>query len=188
MVDKRIPLFLLLVVSSLIVVAASQNTTTSKQQTDMTLSTTLPTPTDSENVCTRHLDCESCVQNHGMKCTWCPITSSCSGYTLIPRDCSVHWYVAQCTLKGYWLIVVAPVFVVLLLTVALCCCCRCCCLSGNKVNDEEQIHLTKRHRDKVKRQKFFEKRDADTSGDPRRTHGANNFLRTKYGLYNQADT
>lgn len=134
----------------------------------------------------RSNDCGQCVRSSGIsrKCFWCPTTQKCQSYGLLPDSCGLQWYMGQCTLKGYWVAVVAPCLCLLLLVV-LCCCCYCCCcrtykndgISGSDGEKDELLMNTRRKSERKRRQEYFEGRHMDQSRD-------NPPLRS-YGLFNK---
>ena len=123
--------------------------------------------------------CSDCVDDKD--CFWCGSTDSCHSYSFIPNGCSkAKWYAGQCTVAGFWFIIVLPCVVVILL-ISFICCCWCCCCRKDKAAQEERYSLraTRRQKDKDKRRSYFEERNNDREID-------REGFRTKYGLYNDA--
>lgn len=88
-----------------------------------------------DNTCeSRDRFCELCVTNFNdeIKCFWCPTTCTCHSYDNLPKGCELHWYVGQCSLKGYWLLVVGPCIGILLLVFIFLCCYCSCYANGNR--------------------------------------------------------
>ena len=124
--------------------------------------------------------CGRCIDQNG--CFWCGSTSSCHSFNIIPKGCSkAQWYAGQCTIAGFWLIIILPC-VALFLIISLICCCWCCCCRKDKGSEEEKFRLKESQRSKEKQQRglYYEAKDAEREME-------RNRLRTKYGLYNTED-
>lgn len=83
--------------------------------------------------------CYRCTDNSA--CYWCGPLKSCRKYPLksvVPSGCPKHqWYFKQCTVAGYWLIIVVPcVGIFLLLSIG--CCIWCCCCRESRTKKEER--------------------------------------------------
>ena len=120
--------------------------------------------------------CYGCVDQNS--CFWCESTGTCEYYSFIPNGCSkAQWYVKQCSVAGFWLIIVLPC-VALFLLVSLICCCWCCC-KKSKSSIEEKIKLkeTKRQKEKDQRRSYHEAKNSEREIE-------RNRIRSKYGLYN----
>jgi hypothetical protein len=121
--------------------------------------------------------CSECVADKD--CFWCGSTDSCQSFNFIPKGCAkANWYAGQCTLAGFWFIIVLPCVAVFLLIFFICCC-WCCCCQKDKAAKEERYSLrtTRRQADREKRRSYFEERNNDREIE-------RDGYRTKYGLYN----
>lgn len=121
--------------------------------------------------------CGTCVEDSD--CFYCGSSDSCHSFKIIPKGCSkAQWYVRQCTVAGFWIIIVLPCVAVLLI-ICLICCCWCCCCRKDPAKQEEKYRLrdTKRKAQKDQRQAYFEERNKEREVDRDR-------MRSKYGLYN----
>uniref|UniRef100_A0A7M5XD68 Uncharacterized protein n=1 Tax=Clytia hemisphaerica TaxID=252671 RepID=A0A7M5XD68_9CNID len=129
----------------------------------------------SEESCNQvNTTCSDCIDIEG--CFWCGATESCHAYNTIPTGCSTaNWFVGQCTIAGYWLIIVLPCVGGLLLLIALICCCWCCCCQNESSSSEERYHLKSSHRlkEKDKRSSWYINPEEPQS---------------RYGLYNDSTT
>jgi len=92
----------------------------------------------------------------------------------------MNWFVAQCTLKGYWMVIVAP-SVGLLLLIIIWCGCRCCLCKSDIDDGEGQYLISKREFEKEKRKQYFFGRSEKSE----RIGVNENKHRTSYGLYNK---
>lgn len=88
--------------------------------------------TEPADVCSRHdnTSCGACTKE-GKKCVWCGPTKKCLNYDtskIIPRGCPHNkWYLGQCFLSGFVLIIAVPVIGIFIIVTCLCCCyCKCC--------------------------------------------------------------
>jgi len=115
-----------------------------------------------EKICSaRNSSCSFCTD--GPKCTWCEPSQSCSHYSIIPKGCNkAQWYIGQCTVAGYWLIIVIPCVAVFIIICLVCCCCCCCCRRDREA-EETKILLksTKRRADSDRRQAYHEERNVE---------------------------
>ena len=84
--------------------------------------------------------CYTCTDNSA--CYWCSPSKQCRKYPLnsvVPSGCTKHqWFYKQCTVAGYWLIIVLPCLGVVLL-ISLGCCIWCCCCRESKAKKEERF-------------------------------------------------
>ena len=137
-------------------------------------------------------NCTLCVDLIPHRCFWCPTTQQCLHYKLIPHGCNLNWFAGQCTLKGYFIVIVLPIAVLLSLLVACCfCCSRCqcrCCRKQAALGEEEKLFLmdTQRQREKFKRRRFLESRGQDVEGGDYVQYG--NHLRVTYGLFHNTSS
>ena len=127
----------------------------------------------------RNGSCSTCTDDSS--CFWCGASKSCHKYNIIPKGCSkAQWYVRQCTIAGFWLIIVLPCVAVFLL-ICLVCCCWCCCCRTDKAKQEEKYRLkeSKRKQEKDQRRAYHEDKNAEREVERDR-------IRAKYGLYNNS--
>ncbi|XP_047146247.1 pituitary tumor-transforming gene 1 protein-interacting protein [Hydra vulgaris] len=124
----------------------------------------------------KNSSCIGCVDQKS--CFWCESSGTCEYYSLVPKGCSkAQWYVKQCSIAGFWLIIVLPCVAVFLL-VSLICCCWCCCKKSQKSIDEKfKLKETKRQKEKEQRRIYHETKDNEREKE-------RNRIRSKYGLYN----
>lgn len=83
----------------------------------------------------QNASCYTCTEKSS--CYWCAPSKECRKYPLssiVPSGCSKHkWYYKQCTVAGYWLIIVIPCVGIFLL-ICLGCCIWCCCCRESKAS------------------------------------------------------
>lgn len=84
--------------------------------------------------------CYTCTDNSA--CYWCSPTKQCRKYpakSVVPNDCAKHqWFYKQCTVAGYWLIIVVPCVGIFLL-ICLGCFVWCCCCRESRAKKEERF-------------------------------------------------
>lgn len=125
----------------------------------------------------RNASCEVCTDDSS--CFWCEPTQSCHTYDFIPKGCNIKWYVRQCTVAGYWFVIVIPCVAFVLLVFLVCCCWCCCCRNNNESTEERYLLKESRYkREKEKRRLYLEERNTE------RDEPDNSVLRSKYGLFN----
>ena len=95
----------------------------------------------SDNDCKKlNASCYTCTDNFA--CYWCSPSKQCRKYpinSVVPSGCSKHqWFYKQCTVAGYWLIIVVPCVGIVLL-ISLGCCVWCCCCRESKAKKEERF-------------------------------------------------
>ena len=129
----------------------------------------------------RNASCYVCTEKAA--CYWCEPKKSCEKYpasAIIPRDCKKNqWYYKQCTVAGYWLIIVVPCVAVFLL-LCIGCCIYCCCCRTSKAKKEEKYRLedSRRKSEKERRNQMHAQRKQDRQAKVDK-------IRQKYGLYQQ---
>ena len=134
--------------------------------------------TSEQECAVRNASCSYCIEESS--CSWCEPTKSCVYYKIIPKGCrKAQWFIGQCHVAGFWLIIVIPC-VGIFLVISLICCCWCCCCRENRAKIEEKIQLraTKRKAEADRRQAYYEERNAERELERDR-------IRAKYGLFNQ---
>lgn len=123
--------------------------------------------------------CHTCTDDFA--CYWCSPSKQCRKYpinSVVPSGCSKHqWFYKQCTVAGYWLIIVVPCVGIVLL-ISLGCCIWCCCCRTSKAKKEERYRL-----EDAKRNKEKDRRKASQAQRKAERQERADEIRKKYGLY-----
>eukprot|EP00794_Sanderia_malayensis_P006338 gene6338-7064_t len=127
----------------------------------------------------KNSSCYTCTELYS--CYWCKPSKQCRKYpvgSIVPRDCTKHqWFYKQCTVAGYWLIIVVPCVGIFLL-ICLGCCIYCCCCRTSKAKKEEKYKLetARLNKDKERRKAAQSQKKSDRAKKA-------DEVRKKYGLY-----
>eukprot|EP00112_Aurelia_sp_Birch-Aquarium-sp1_P011794 Seg2480.4 transcript_id=Seg2480.4/GoldUCD/mRNA.D3Y31 product="Pituitary tumor-transforming gene 1 protein-interacting protein" protein_id=Seg2480.4/GoldUCD/D3Y31 len=127
----------------------------------------------------KNASCYVCTE--ASACYWCQPNKQCRKYPLkaiVPSGCSKHqWYYKQCTVAGYWLIIVVPCVGIFLL-LCLGCCIWCCCCRTSRAKKEEKYRL-----EDARLQKDKDRRKAGQAQKKADRQEKVDEIRKKYGLY-----